>query len=175
MDVAADDALYVMLARGLHDGVLVVGDIFHRRLGFVLQVSGDRPITETEAAPEAIEKKVKIQNPVVEPCADAVEQAIEMRDSIELMAVQNEIAFPIGRRVDDFAREHHAAETHVEKLFQKFVVIAGNVNDLRFLAAFAKQFLDEHVVTVLPVPFRAQLPAVNEITDEVKVAALAVT
>ena len=53
-------------------------------------------------------------------------------------------------------------------------MVPGDVDDLGVFAAFAKQFLDEDIVVVLPVPLGLQLPAVEEIADEIEVAALVV-
>lgn len=172
MDVTANDAVHVVFARRLHDRGFVVAHIFYRGFGFVFQVGRDRPIPETESAPDAVEMEIEIQNPIVEPGANAVEQPIAMRDAIELMAVQNEVAFAACGGVNDLARERHAAEIHVEKLLDEFIVIAGDVDDLRLLAAFAKQFLDQHIVAVFPMPFGFQLPAVNEIADQIKIPAI---
>ena len=41
----------------------------------------------------------------------------------------------------------------------------------RFLAILAQQFLDQDVVFFRPIPFAAQLPAVDEITDDVEMLA----
>ncbi|MDB6019759.1 MAG: hypothetical protein JWR19_4248 [Pedosphaera sp.] len=174
MDVAADDALGVMFARHLRDGFLVFGDVFHRRFGLKLEIRREGPVTETEAAPDAVEVKIEIEYPVVEAGAEFFQDPVELGQAVKLMTMEHEIAFAIGGGVNHFAREGDAAEVDVEKLFQEFVVVAGEVNDLRFLAAFAEQFLDEHVIVVLPVPFRAQLPAVDEIADEIEIAALTV-
>jgi hypothetical protein len=171
MNVSANHAVNILFPRGLDNRVFVIAHIFDSGFGFVFQISRDGPITKTEHAADAVKVKIEIQNPIVEPRADAIEQAVEMRDAVKLMPVQHEIAFSIGGGVDDFARNHHAAEIHAEKLFEKFVVIAGDVNDLRFLAAFAKKFLNEHVVVVIPVPLGFQLPAVEKIADEIKIAA----
>jgi hypothetical protein len=89
------------------------------------------------------------------------------------MAVQNQVTFAICGGMNDLTRQHDAAKIHIDKLLQEFVMISGDVNDLRFLAAFAKQLLNENILIVLPMPLRPQLPAVNEIADQVQVAAIA--
>jgi hypothetical protein len=172
MNVTADHALHILLVRHLHDRVLKIADVFHRCLRLVFQVSRHGPIAETEAATNAVEVQIEIENPVVEPRADAVQQPIEMRDAVELMSVQHEKAFAVSGRVNHLIRQHHAAEVHPNELFQAFVVIACDVDDLRFLTALAKQFLDQNVVAVLPVPLVFELPAVDEIADEIEIAAI---
>ena len=174
VDVAADHALHLVLTRHLHDGFLVFRDVFHGRLGLGFQIRRQRPVAETEPAAHAIEIQVEIQNPVVEPGADLFQQPIELRQTVELMPVQHEEFFAVRRRVNHLTRNRHAAEIHAEELLQKFVMVPGDVNDLRVLAAFAEEFLDQHIVVVLPVPLGLQLPAVEEIADEIEITALVV-
>ena len=87
VDVAADDALCVMFARHLHNGLFVLGDVFHRRLGLVFEIRCERPVTKTEATPDAIEMQIEIQNPVVEPGAELFEHAVELSETVELMTM----------------------------------------------------------------------------------------
>ncbi len=96
-----------------------------------------------------------------------------MHDAVELMAVEDKVTLAVSRGMNSFAGKHNAAEVHIDELLKKLVMVPGDVNDLGFLAAFAKYFLDENVVSVFPVPFRAQRPAVDEIPDEVEIAAFA--
>lgn len=172
MNVAADHTVSFLVARHLRQSFLVFGDKFHRRLGLEFQKRRERPVTETQRAPQPVEIKIKIENPVVKMRAEFFEQMIEMRQAIRLMAVDDEIFFPVGRRVDDLMRHHHAAKTHSGELVHKLVVVAGDVDDFRLLAALAEQFLDERVVIVAPEPAELQFPAVNEIADEVEVFAV---
>lgn len=95
-----------------------------------------------------------------------------MRQAVELMAVNDEVAFAIRSDVNGAFDQFDAAKVKAVKFFHELVVIAGDENDLGALAAFAKEFLDQDVVIVRPIPFAAQLPAVNEIADDVEVVAL---
>lgn len=72
MDVPADHARHLALARELDHRVLVVGDVFHRRLGLELDVGGEGPIAESQAAPRAIDPHIHVQDAVVKHGADAV-------------------------------------------------------------------------------------------------------
>ncbi len=100
------------------------------------------------------------------------QQMIEVRQSVRLMTVDDEVFFPVGGGVDDLMRHGHAAETHPGELVDELVVVAGDVDHLRLLAAFAEQFLDEHIVVVAPIPAEFQLPAVNQIADDVEIFAV---
>ncbi len=172
VDVSANDAVRLVAARHGGEGFLVFGDIFHGRLGLEFQIRGERPVTETESAAQAVEMQIEVENPVVKVRTNFFEQVIKVRQSICLMAVDNEVFFAVGGGVNGLPRDGHAAEFHAEELLDEFVMVAADVNHLGLLAAFAKQFLDEHVVVVAPEPAELQFPAVNEIADEVKVFAV---
>ena len=98
-----------------------------------------------------------------------------MHDAVELVSVQDQVTFTIGRGVNHLAGQDDTAKIHIDELFQKFVVIAGNVNHLRLLAALAQQFLNEEIVVILPMPFGTQSPAVDKIANQIEIAAVALT
>ncbi len=172
VDVAADDAVGLVAARHPGESVLVIGDVFHGGLGLGFQIGRQRPVAEAQRAAQAVEMQVEIQNPVVKVRAEFFQQVVEMRQAVRLMAVDDEIFFAVRRGVDDLVRHHHAAETHPGELVDELIVVAGDINDFGLLAAFAEQFLDEDVVVAAPEPAELQLPAVNEIADEVEVLAI---
>ena len=174
MDMAANDTVDVLFTGGLHDGFFVIADVFDRSFRFVFQIGRQRPVPESEAAADAIEMNVQIENPIVKSSADAVQQPVKVHDSVELMTVQDEVALSIGSGMNYLPREHHAAETNIEEIFDEFVVIPGDVDDFGLLAAFPEQLLDENVVALLPMPFGFQLPAIDEIADEIKIAAFCI-
>src|SRR6266478_8469700 len=95
-----------------------------------------------------------------------------MRQPIELMTVQNDVPLPVGGDVNRPLRQLDSAEVQAEELLKEFVVIADDKRHTRLLAVFAQQLLDEQVVLLRPVPFAAQLPAINEVADDVKLFAL---
>ena len=174
VDVPADHARHPALARELDHRVLVVGDVFHRRLGFQLDVGGEGPVAEPEAAPRAIDPHVQVQDAVVKHRADAVEQPVEMREAVKLVAMDDEEFFAVGRRVHGAFDEPHRAEAQAQEFFQELVMVPGDERDAGLLAVLAKQFLDEQVVVIGPIPFAPQLPAVDEVADDVKVLAFRV-
>ena len=97
---------------------------------------------------------------------------IKVRQAVGLVAVDDEIFFPVGSGMNRLTRDSNRAEFHAEKLLNEFVVVAADVDDLGLLAAFTKQFLNQHVVILAPKPAELQLPAINEITDEVEIFAI---
>jgi len=66
MDVAADDAVGVLIFCHQGQRLFVAGDVFDGGLGFEFQISGDRPVTKTEHAAQAVEVQVEVENPVVD-------------------------------------------------------------------------------------------------------------
>ena len=61
------------------------------------------------------------------------------------------------------------AEREVAELARGFVVIAGDVDDLRAFARLAQDLLHDVVVRLRPEPAFAKLPAVDDVADQVQV------
>ena len=97
-----------------------------------------------------------------------------MREPVKLMTVNDEVTLAIRRRVNNAFHEIDRAETHADEFFQKLVVISVNQSDTRVLAILAQQFLDENIVFLRPKPFATQLPAIDEITNDVEMLAFRV-
>jgi len=169
VNVAADDSLDAAFARHLHHDFLVFGDVFHRAFGFHFQIGSKGPITESEVAADFVDVQVGVENPVVKARAEAFEQMIEMRQAVELMAVENQIALLLCGNVNRSFHQADAAEVHAGKLLEKFIVISVKQNDARLLPVFPQDFLDENVVLFEPAPVAFQFPAVNEVADDVEV------
>ena len=58
-----------------------------------------------------------------------------------------------------------AAELAADVVAQKFVVIAGNIDDARAFTSLAQELLDDVVVFLRPVPAAPQTPSVDDIAD----------
>src|SRR5271170_7809335 len=54
----------------------------------------------------------------------------------------------------------------------RFVVIAGDIDDLSALARLAQYFLHDVVMRLVPIPAPLELPAVDDIAHQVKVVGL---
>ena len=93
---------------------------------------------------------------------------------VELVAVDDEVLLPVRSGVHRALDEPHRAERDAEELFQKFVVVPGDERDMRMFAVLAQQFLDQRVVLVVPEPFAAKLPPINEIAHDVEVGGFGV-
>ena len=84
--------------------------------------------------------------------AEFFQQVIEVRQTIRLMTVDDEIFFPFGRRVDNLARNGYPAKSGADELLDEFVMVSGDINNLCLPPAFAEQFLNEDVIIVAPEP-----------------------
>src|SRR6202521_2014474 len=69
--------------------------------------------------------------------------------------------------MDSVFHDVDAAEMRAVIIPQKFVVIAGDVDDLGTLARLAQHLLYEIIVRLRPVPVGSQRPAVDDIADEI--------
>jgi hypothetical protein len=72
--------------------------------------------------------------------------------AVELVAMDDEIAPPVGALVDGAVDDLDAAEMRALEVAQEFVVIARDIGDPRPLARHAQQLLDHVVVRLGPVP-----------------------
>ena len=86
-----------------------------------------------------------------------------------MIAVNDEIAASVGAVVNGVLDDLDAAEMRAVIFAQELVVIAGHVGDARALARLAQQLLHHVVVRLRPVPARAQLPAIDDVADEIDV------
>ena len=138
VDVAANHAIGLMVARHRRQRLFVLSDVFDSGLGFEFQKRRDRPIAEAAGAAQTVEVQVEVEDPVVDVGADFFEQVIEVCEAVSLVSVRDEIFFAVGSDMNDLLRYQHAAESSVGKLFHELVVITGEVDDFGLLAAFAE-------------------------------------
>ncbi len=169
MDVAADDAVEVLHPGHLGECFFIIADMFHGALGLLFEIRRQRPVPKSQSAADAIEVDVDVEQVLVNPRTEPVEQVIEMRHPVGLMPVDDEIAAPIHAGVNRLTRERHIAKAQAEEFLHKLVVVAGDVGDAGLLTAFAQQFLDEQIVFFAPKPFMLELPAINQIAHDVEV------
>lgn len=174
VDVPADDSLNAVLSSHSHHRLFVVRHELHRGFGLRLEIPRHRPVTEAEPPPRLVQDEVCVKQVLVEHGTHPFQQAVEMHQTIKLMSMNDEIAPSLGREMHGLPDEPDAAETKAEEVFEKLVVIARDVGDACLLAILSKEFLDEKIVVVGPVPSARELPPIDEIADDVEVAALIV-
>ena len=95
------------------------------------------------------------------------EPARVLHHEIELVAMGDEVAAPVGSLVDSVLHHLDAAEMRAVEAAQHLVVIARHVDDTRALARLAQELLHHVVVLLRPVPAGFERPAVDDVTDQV--------
>ncbi len=88
--------------------------------------------------------------------------------------MRDEEAPAVGGNVLGLGADVDAAEGKAEEVAHRLVVVAGDVGDARALARLAQHLLHHVVVRLVPVPAALQLPAVDDVADEVEVRAVGV-
>src|SRR5262245_51706897 len=150
VDVATDHSVHVARFGEPRHRRLEPRYELHGKLGAVLQVGGDRPVPQAETTPRPVEPQVERKGTVVHSRAHRLERASEMRQSIELMAMNDEKTPSIGCDVDGVSGELHTTEVEADEGFEKLVVVTGYVNDSRPLSLLSQQLLYQGIVIVSP-------------------------
>ena len=172
VNVAADHPVNPELTAILYHGLLVIRDIFHGRFGLQFDVGREGPVAESQSPPHAVDPDVEIENAVVQRRSHPVQEPVEVRQSVELMAMNHQVASAIGRDMNGPFDQPNISEAHAGELLEEFIVVAVDERDPGLFAVLAKQFLNEDIVVVRPIPLAAQLPAVDEIAHDVKLFTL---
>ena len=172
MDVAADHAVDAALARLGGQRLLEIADEIDGVLHLELGPFREGPIGHSEFSARGVVPGVGPDREIIGPVAEMGEPAGVVNDDVELVAVNHEQFFAVGRLVDDMVDNLDAAELHAEKFAGEFVVIAGNEDHAGAFADLAQQFLHDVVVGLWPVPAGFQPPAVDDVADEEKLLGL---
>jgi hypothetical protein len=167
VDVAADDAVDRMAVRFGAERLFKLADMAHGVLDLELGPSRQRPIRQAEPPAHGVEDGVDDERHPVGVVAQQGDPARVLDDHVEMIAVNHEVApavdADVKRRLDDF----DAAEMRAVIVAQELVVIARHVDHARALARLAQQLLHYVVVGLRPVPSAAQLPAVDDVADQI--------
>src|SRR5215475_9770942 len=168
MDVAADDPVETAPPPGFRgERALVLPDESHRVLDFQLGPFGQRPIGQTKRAPDRIEIGVDEDREIVGIAAEEREPARVANDHDEQVAVNDEVALAVGGDVDGILEHLDAAEVGTVVIAQELVMIARNVEQANSFARLAQQLLHDVVVKLRPIPGGAELPAVDDVADQI--------
>ena len=124
VDVATNHAIRLVAARHGGQRSFVFCNEFHGGLGFELQKRRQRPVPKPHRATRPVEIEVKVENPIVKVGSQFFEEMIKVRQAIRLVAVNDEIFFPVGGGVHHLPRHRHCAETHAHELLDELIVVA---------------------------------------------------
>ena len=78
---------------------------------------------------------------------------------------------PVSRDVNSILHDFNITKAMDNKLTRKLIMIAGYEHHAAAFAGTLEKFLHNVVVRLWPIPFAAQLPAVNDVADQVQVVA----
>jgi hypothetical protein len=168
MDVSADDSVGAALLGRMGDHVLEAGDELDGVLHLLLEVRRQRPIRQAALAPDPVEHPVELQQQDV--CAVAKEGepfGIE-HDAVELVAVDHQQCPAVGGLVDRLVGKFDAAEIEPDIIAERFVMVARHIDDARPVLGFLENAAHHVVMTRRPVPALAQLPAVDDVADQIE-------
>jgi hypothetical protein len=99
--------------------------------------------------------------------AEQREPARVLHDEIEAIAMCDKIALAVGRDVDNLISHLDPAEMCPIVITQEFIMISRNVEELNAAAALPQQLLHDIVMRLRPVPARFQLPAIDDVADQI--------
>ena len=167
MDVPAEDAIHLVVLRIADDGLLEFSDKADDIFDFGFHVCAQRPVSETGKATNQIHGPITPHQQDITDVSQVREPAHILDDGVEFMAVHNEQSSAVGRFVNRIFLECDARVISVEG-GEEFIVVPDDVDDLRSLAAFAQEFLNDVIVFLRPVDTPAQRPDVDEISHEIE-------
>src|SRR3989442_1660330 len=167
MDVATEHGVHVMPHRIMRHSSFEFADEADRVFHTPLSVSAERPIAETEAAPDEIDKRIEREEKLITKVACEREPPHVLYYSIEFVAVNNQDSFPASGDMDCPLLDFDVAVGPAEVRHQ-LVVISRDVDHMRSFARFAQKFLDHVVVLLRPINSATQRPDIDQVADDVQ-------
>ncbi|MNH11293.1 hypothetical protein D3C79_708020 [compost metagenome] len=141
-------------------------------LDLVLEVRRQRPVAIAITGAPMVEPAVEGQGEFVGGIAEKSQPAVVTGDYIELVAVNHQQAPAIGGQVLGLIDQADIAQHQLGVTPQEFVVIAGDIDHLGAALAHGQQAADHVGVRLGPVHAAAQLPAIDDVADQVDLIGL---
>ena len=88
-------------------------------------------------------------------------------NTVELVTVKNKQIAPVSCAVNDFITDIDACEVEAGIIPERFIMVAGDVNDIRPMTHLVQDFLNHGVVTVVPKPGPFDPPAIDYVPDQI--------
>ena len=104
--------------------------------------------------------------------AEEREPARVQHDPVELIPMDNQQVATVRRAMDDVVDDFDSAEVEAGKVAQRLVMVARHIDHPRAMLGLLEDAPHHVVVAGRPVPALAQLPAVDDVADEVEGLAL---
>ena len=167
VDVAADDAVDVLAAAFGAQGLLELSDEIDGVLDLELDPPRQRPVRQSQNAAHGVEISIQRDREIVGVVAEQRQPTGVADHHIEQIAVDDEKAPPVGRYMDGLIHHLDAAEMGAIVLTHELVMIARHVDHACAFARLAQQLLHHVVVRLRPVPSGLELPAINNVADQI--------
>ncbi len=168
VDVAADHALHAAPSSFTGHRGLEVADVAHRPLDLELEVARQAPVRQAQPRAQRIEGAVDLQRELVGRIAEVGQPLGALDHPVEQVAMRDPQPPAVGRDVHAVLHHVDAAEVVLHVAPRELVVVAGHEDHARALAGLAQDLLHHVVVALRPVPAAPQLPAVDDVTDQVQ-------
>jgi len=172
VDVAADHAMRAAAARFACDGDLEVVDVADRALDLVLQVARKAPVRQPDPGPRDVEPAVDLEREFIGLVTHIGQPLRALDDAVEQVAVRDPQPPAVGCDVHAVFDDLDAAEGMRDVAARELVVVAGHEDHPGALAGAPQQLLHHVVVGLRPIPRAAQLPAIDDVANEVQRLAL---
>ncbi len=170
--MATHHPVHASLGGGVGDHFLIFGDELHGVLHALLEMRGKRPVRQAKHAPNRIHQPVRLEQQHINAVAEEGEPASIEHDAVELIAMQHKQAAPVRGGVDVFADKLDAAEVEPGIVAERLVMVARHVDHARAALRPLEDGAHHVIVARRPVPALAQLPAVNDVADQIERLAL---
>ena len=164
----ADHALVAAFAGFLRHGVFEVGHKVQRLFDLAFEKRRQGPVTHAEFGPHPVEVAVQAQCPFIQSVAHIGQPFGVLHDGIEIIAVYQPQLASIQQGVCGFFHHFNATEMVLHKITREFVMVARYVDHAAAFAHPAQEFLHHIVVRLRPIPFASELPAVDDIADQIQ-------
>jgi len=167
MDVTAYDAIHTMTLRFSAESLLEFADEIDCVFDFELDPPRQGPIRQAEETADTVEICIYDDGEVVGVVSKKRQPARMPYHQVKEVAVYHEVTLAIGGMMDRVLHHFDAAEVSSIKVPHELVVVSWDVDHSHALASLAQKFLDHIVVSLWPIPAGLQLPAVDDVADEV--------
>ena len=174
MDMAADDAVEAARARFAGERLFEIADEAGGVLHLQFEIGGERPIGQADAPPHGVENIVRGQRKPIGPIAEMREPARIGDDAVELIAMDDEKAPPVGGFVNGIHSDLDARERQSAIIAEHLVVIAGHIDDARAVLDLGEDGVEHARVRGRPEPILLQPPAIDDVADKIERLAIIV-
>mmetsp|Transcript_38676 Transcript_38676/g.69599 ORF Transcript_38676/g.69599 Transcript_38676/m.69599 type:complete len:258 (+) Transcript_38676:1729-2502(+) len=175
MDVATDDAVRAALLGLASDGVFEFVDVTDGPFDLVLEVTRKAPVRQAELGADVVEPAVDLECEFVGQVTGNGQPARALDDAVVQVSMRDPQALAVRRHVHGLFHHVDTAKVVREILARKLVVIARDEDHAGALARLAQQLLHHVVVGLRPIPGTLELPAVDDVADQVERFAFDIT